>query len=510
MVEGYPNLFAYLAGLAPQQLADPDVVQRPVVRLEATAPRVPPGVRGLGTEAWELLPPHVRGPEFLRQGALHRLHLASGRELDVRDRWVDCEQDGLEEAFWEQLPAAAANRIPGALRLLVKVLERVREAPAFDAVCAQLSNPTALAREAQEPLIVGMERQTRAALRHLSTRLTRHLRREARMQHLSRVQEVDAYCLRHLMRRPGLTTVEKAGPRQEVMAIHRVESHDAWENRFVKAFGKMLEDECNRYRAQGATQHLQTVTAFHHGLNAMLEGPLLEVRAMAAGAVRLNNVLLRRSDYNRIYMAYRDFLARKRLITMLWPHRVQLLVDWVYVCLAEALTRLQGAAFWEDEVPRPAESPDEGRFLPPDALTRIRLVVDAHGYTIRLQRSHGDVRDGDLRLVVTRERIDAPLDDDEASKTWQVAVWVFWGPPSLQTLREALHYLESRGGRGWIVHATDDVGSRWASLKGPLRVIPFVYARDEEAEDAMKTPGFMRGFAMAIAGALKQEVRGVA
>src|SRR6266496_6404390 len=84
--------------------------------------------------------------------------------------------------------------------------------------------------------IVEIARSHLAAIRDVCERPRRMLVRQREAVSVGRVQELDAICLRDLIRRPGRTVLEKAGARQEIMAITRRESVDTAENRVIRDF----------------------------------------------------------------------------------------------------------------------------------------------------------------------------------------------------------------------------------------------------------------------------------
>ena len=83
-------------------------------------------------------------------------------------------------------------------------------------------------------LVVRLAEALEDTLRDLARRPRRVLRRRREMQPVATVQQVDAACLRWISRRPGRTVAEKAGSRQEVLAVVRREEHDTLENRVAR------------------------------------------------------------------------------------------------------------------------------------------------------------------------------------------------------------------------------------------------------------------------------------
>jgi len=503
----HASLFARLRGQEAAEDEVFDVCQRPVVELEGEGSRTFLGARSLDGRAFELLAPHVKGVEFTQHGLTRRLDIPGGRQITLRDTWLDLEQEDLEAEILAEAGDALANRVPEALRFITLGMTRLRESPIVFDLCPLLYETEPLVEEAQEPLIVSMEREAHRTLRDLRTRLTRHLQREPRMQKLSRVQELDPYCLRHLIHQPGRNVAEKAGQRQEIMGVYRKESHDSWENRFVKSFASLLISEGQRYVASRSKRHSPLVRGFVHSLSSLVTDPsFAEVRTMSAASVRLNNVLLRRPDYHKVYRAYRAYLARKRQIERLWPCRAQAFADWLFLHIAAALVRIEGALV-ETQLPVPSEHADHGRFLPQDASVSVRFAVASQAFVITLGRGEADLSSGDLRLDVTCESLDAALDDPMAIRRRHFPVWAMWGVPSPETRGHARAYLEEAGLRGGLAYWTDDASCVPETL-GPLSLLPLHQPRHESEPGEALTNA--RAFGVGLFSMLIEELRDAA
>ena len=66
-----------------------------------------------------------------------------------------------------------------------------------------------------------LARELPTVLTQIFDRLRKVLRREREPQPVGRVEQLDAACLRWLTRQPGYTVAQKAGPRQQVLAVVR-------------------------------------------------------------------------------------------------------------------------------------------------------------------------------------------------------------------------------------------------------------------------------------------------
>jgi predicted component of viral defense system (DUF524 family) len=104
--------------------------------------------------------------------------------------------------------------------------------------------------DARLPLVLALNK--RYELRHkldlIAPKLRSQLNRKAEMMPLGNIQEMDAYCLRDYVKKPGKDAIEKAGARQELMAIKRYQNFNTPENRFLKGFCDLLHLDCRDYR----------------------------------------------------------------------------------------------------------------------------------------------------------------------------------------------------------------------------------------------------------------------
>lgn len=101
---------------------------------------------------------------------------------------------------------------------------------------------------ARMALIVELSRQqtlhrTLDAISRHPRRILHRIREEIP---LGRIQELDSVCIRDFARRPGMTAIEKAGPRQQLLAVRRREQRDTLENRItcwvLESLGELARD----------------------------------------------------------------------------------------------------------------------------------------------------------------------------------------------------------------------------------------------------------------------------
>ena len=137
----------------------------------------------------------------------------------------------------------------------------------------------------------------------------RHLlRRERRTTGIDRADQLDEECLRWLVRQPGRTVVEKAGPRQRIRAVRRTHSYDTTENRVVRDFLERCRRLCDAYLsgAESAPEGKRTrdVRVFRRDVKRWLStSPIGEV-PRPVGVPGANYVLQFDDRYRRIWPWY--------------------------------------------------------------------------------------------------------------------------------------------------------------------------------------------------------------
>jgi hypothetical protein len=95
----------------------------------------------------------------------------------------------------------------------------------------------------RKPLIITLAEQQTNHLAHIARGPKKILRRERGSERLSRAREFDKACLIRLAQTPGRSVIEKAGPKQRIQAVKRIESTDVLENRVVADFCLRCRDE---------------------------------------------------------------------------------------------------------------------------------------------------------------------------------------------------------------------------------------------------------------------------
>lgn len=98
----------------------------------------------------------------------------------------------------------------------------------------------------EEP-ITRIAKNNFADVDELIRNLRKVLMRVREKVNIGRVQQVDAQCLRWLTRQPGRNAIEKAGSKQEILGVVRVENFNTLENRVLKDFLQRCFDLSSMY-----------------------------------------------------------------------------------------------------------------------------------------------------------------------------------------------------------------------------------------------------------------------
>jgi len=186
------------------------------------------------------------------------------------------------------------------------------------------------AKEAKEPrkaLIVDISERMHGRLPQIVSAARRILSRERRMLPASRVTQMDAACLKWMIRQPGETMAEKAAVnRQKLLGMARRESFDTLENRILKDFILRCAREGNRYLISevGNDSELQIsrrailVRNYKHICTELSRVPFFENIASPPHSPRPNYVLQNDSRYRGVWNDYVRLLKRDDEEDCLW------------------------------------------------------------------------------------------------------------------------------------------------------------------------------------------------
>jgi Domain of unknown function (DUF2357). len=246
-------------------------------------------------------------------------HLERGRLVEeITDNHVEFIND-LWDAVRPHRHYGEENVQGSALRPMRRALARWRRADRRD--------------EARLALIVKLAAKLPVILQDVCLRPRVVLRRVRKMIGVSRVQETDPGCLRWLARQPGRTVVEKAGMRQQVLGIVRVEDADTPENRVMKDLLLRALIECRRYLSENRQfpnhDRVVTVRRFRTLIDAMLRDSPVGNVASLVGEAQPNYVLQHESRYSVLWEAYLLLVRQQKLQEDIWRWRER---TWSEVC----------------------------------------------------------------------------------------------------------------------------------------------------------------------------------
>lgn len=154
----------------------------------------------------------------------------------------------------------------------------------------------------------------------------RILQRKRSMEPVNRFRELDSSCVRWLIRQPGISIVEKAGHRRQILAVQRYESTNTLENRvfvdllircrrlasdYLRKYGKKFE---NHPRVKKTMRFKQVCEKF------IGTGELEGVQSLDS-LPQPNYVLLHESRYHEVWLAYQKVMRQQARRKRLWSNR---------------------------------------------------------------------------------------------------------------------------------------------------------------------------------------------
>ena len=240
---------------------------------------------------------------------------------------------------------------------VLQVLARIREAQiepsaeggddpgtGWDRLRATWLKREAQTEEAPRDLIVEHAEQLPARVDETAAHPRRVLKRTRQLMAIDRIQELDNACIAWLIRQPGVSVAEKAGPRQRLRGIAREENLDTLENRVLKDFLRLSVDEGRAYlranQRYGKSERVRLVSRYlslcqrHHrelcGIG--ISDPVHPVTP--------NYVLQQDSRYRIIWRAYREILSGEQRKDDLWRWQRRLWADFARLAVVVAIDHL--------------------------------------------------------------------------------------------------------------------------------------------------------------------------
>ncbi len=352
-------------GERPLLLVDPSVTS---IRARAQRIRLPKlGERQIDGRRWSVFELSstgldAQGSERLdleaeqgRQQSRFQIELSGGLRFDPGSGGQ--EDDGVTR------PVGQAERVYGLLgRHVDLIYEAVKKSRASTQGVARLDLPEFLlnwrksddVEKARRALIVKIAETVSSTVAGIADRPRRVLRRLRSMERAASVRQIDPAGIRWLVRQPGRTLAERAGPRQRVLAVTREETVDTHENRVMRDFLDRSASECRLWLRDNVgfegTERWELVDRYGSAVRRWRRmSELADVRP-ARGTVHANYVLQHDARYSRIWPLYQELRRRQEQEDQMWR--------WSHRTLAEAL-RL--ALVWAiDELEEEAGLANEG------------------------------------------------------------------------------------------------------------------------------------------------------
>jgi len=211
-------------------------------------------------------------------------------------------------------------------------------------------------KEARMALIVRLskEQTLHQALAAVSQQPRRILQRYRENTPISRIQEIDPACLRDYARRPGITTAEKAGSRQCLLAVRRREQRDTLENRVACWVMERLLLRAFAFCSENSGFHkdekVELVNRFRKKSGEWRASEWLSDVAILRQVITQPNYPLQfESLYQIVWRTYQRLLKEKREIDDAWT--------WQRVLWGETARQLLGCCLHQCFKPRAVSTP---------------------------------------------------------------------------------------------------------------------------------------------------------
>lgn len=171
---------------------------------------------------------------------------------------------------------------------------------------------------------------TTMVLFKLMGNIRKQLRRQREMTAVGRVQQVDSHCLRWISKRPGLSLLEKAGAKQEILSVVRKEVYDTLENRVLKSFlvsaEKLTAIWLKDHKDSRYEKHecYQLVKRFYGLTRGILASEFLNGVKILNEIPTPNYTLQQDPLYSIIWKSYLIVTQYIQVTLRLWEHREEL------------------------------------------------------------------------------------------------------------------------------------------------------------------------------------------
>lgn len=208
-----------------------------------------------------------------------------------------------------------------------------------------------LSEEQKEPpkaLILEIAERMHKKLPEVVRGLRKVLVRERSLEHVGRIEELDNSCVYWLARKPGRSVPQKAGSKQKVLAVRRVETFDLHENRIVKDFLERCSSECIRYieseiaenQVYKESSRFQIATSFRSLCSRLHRERVFDVVSRPIPGTAPNYVLLSDLRYREVWKWYVKLLRREEEEDRSWDWQTRTWADIVRLLVNSSISGL--------------------------------------------------------------------------------------------------------------------------------------------------------------------------
>ncbi len=216
-------------------------------------------------------------------------------------------------------------------------------------------------------LIVRLVQQIGDRLVRLCERPRRVLRRTRKKAPIGRVQQVDGACLQWLVRQPGRTATEKAGARQQILAVEREEDHDTLENRVLKDMVRRCNRLADRWLRDNRRHHAndlyREIDRFRRRCTRILREPVMTEIMTVRTVTRPNYVLQHDSAYHEMWQWYLRVVQQENDIDAVWPWQGRLWAETMRLYAAAALMTFRETVTLHSHSLWLRQRPEGGRWI---------------------------------------------------------------------------------------------------------------------------------------------------
>lgn len=170
---------------------------------------------------------------------------------------------------------------------------------------------------------LGKEQIIHRALAAVSRHPRRILQRYRENTSIGRIQELDPACIRDYARRPGITTAEKAGSRQSLLAVRRREQRNTLENRVACWVMERLSLRASAFCSENSgfekDEKVELVNRFGRNAREWRASEWLQDVANLRHVITQPNYPLQfEARYQIVWKTYQRLLKEKREIDEAW------------------------------------------------------------------------------------------------------------------------------------------------------------------------------------------------